>query len=372
MQTESEIKNQLALDKIQLVTVFKQTLPYDTSPDPLEAFTGLFKNKPDGYWLVRESRVKGMISITFKLNQVITHRRFAFVEDHWNEVGGEQVKDYQEGVWPYLELTQGTVKTKIDLLLETVFKNYALNLEQLILPKESQASKDNDYSCICPYEPLMNRINQNEKIYANLIESLKKIEQIMIDVKDSLNEDRDIKMDLDMLKEIVLSSKEDLISQLQLPRPFQNFPNAKQFKDVFANWLSDNNLMFDLFCPIQMDLFEEPYYILESGHVFDSSALFANAGNCLQTCPLTRVDIKAHPIHFDGYRRELNERLIQFFDLIQLYQEKISLNKEQKCSVLPQASNLQFFPIPIFPRPSAEPGSSLSQDDDSASMVVPK
>lgn len=342
MQAESVIKKQLAIEKQELIPVFQRELPGVNVANPIDAFKNLLANKPDGYWLIRESRVDGMISVTFKINKDIKHGRFVFANDHWTMVGNNDLNNYIEGVLPFEALTRDTVGTKINLLFDAIFSSLPLVFEKMVIPSEAQATHNLDYVMISPYILMEERDGKEKKIYANLLGSLNHLEGIMTNLEDSLDKEQQInEINMDTLSEIKLPVKELLMEQLKQAQPFKTEGYAKQIKELFANWLTANALTLDLYCPVSLDLYEEPYYVVESGHVFDASSLFPNGNDCLNACPLTREVIESHPVHFAGYRRELNERLLQFFDIIQLHQQKTGLNKSTV--IMPKASDLPFF-----------------------------
>ncbi len=59
--------------------IFKNEVGSESSSGYLASFEYLLKNKPDNTWLIRESRLPGRISVTYKKKDHIIHQRYAFV-----------------------------------------------------------------------------------------------------------------------------------------------------------------------------------------------------------------------------------------------------------------------------------------------------
>ncbi|EHL28955.1 RING finger protein [Legionella drancourtii] len=316
----------------RVIPVFAKQLPGSTEEDPLLAFIKLVKTKPDGYWLMRESRVEGMISTTFKLNGEVCHDRFVFKNQQWRVVNDEQKIP---AVGAYEPLNKDTVNISvIDSLLAAIYATRPhLEYKKLIIPAAASASRNMSYLQESPYVLVTQRDGREQKIYADLLGSLTGITNLINEnILILKNGSTHIALDMELLKSIELPSRNKLNEDLCLKKTFLLANSASFLKDLFTEWLETNRLGEDLFCPVGADLFVEPYYVVESGQVFDVSSLF-HQGKCLLTCPVTRMPIMLHPVHFEGYRRKLSECLILFFDFIELYQEKLEQVKAAKNNI---------------------------------------
>lgn len=337
MLSQSNIQTLISEEKIEefdnsiddevsemVIPVFAKQFPGSIEEDPLLAFIKLVQTKPDGYWLMRESRVEGMISITFKLNGKVGHDRFVFKNERWREVNdGQKIT----AIGAYESFNKDTAnKSVIDSLLDAIYATRPLEYEKLIIPAEAFASSNMGYLQASPYVLVTRRDGKEQKIYADLLGSLAEITNLINEniriLDNEENRSTPISLDMELLKTVVLPSRKKLNEDLCLKKTFLLVNSASFLKDLFTKWLENNQLGEDLFCPVGADLFVEPYYVVESGQVFDVSSLFPQ-GKCLLTCPVTRMPIMLHPVHFEGYRRKLGECLILFFDFIELYQANL-------------------------------------------------
>lgn len=337
MQLKQEILINVDEAQEEYIPIFKKSVPGSESPDPIYAFEQLLKNKPIGSWLIRESRAEGMISLTRKLtNGSISHTRFAFVDGTWVVVGNNKLKKHKEreDVINYNCFDVSTVRSKLDLLFEVIHQVHPLLDEKMIKPSFVQATEQAGYY-IGSLGYQLSKVRSNDQvIYAELLNSLEQVQTVMKNLRSALNEHKTLLLDqLSLLEPIKLEVSRAQLSKIlrETNKPFKHSEFARKIKDLFEEWLDVNKLTADLLCPISQSLFAEPYYVVESGMVFDVDSLFP-ADKCLSTCPLTRKPIEFHPVHFSGYRKKLYECLEQFFDLLELYQEKQQLANQQQGS----------------------------------------
>ncbi|MDR3504057.1 MAG: hypothetical protein P4L79_15920 [Legionella sp.] len=343
MQQKQEATSTVSQEQSDFVPIFKMELPNYPHLEVIEGYHEFFKTKVPGSWLMRESRVPGMISVTFKQeNRKVGHTRFAFVADKWLVVNNDMRNKHTEGssLINYEHVDRMSVKSKFELLLEAIYKSseestskFVFENDKMIEPVAEQATQQRAYYIdTAGYTPVKQR-TKDQAIYANLLQSLESVKKAMRDCMNDLSTGTELKeRKMDCLDKIQISYKKSDLSHIlrDVSKPFQSDnSDALELKELLEVWLEENSLTFDLMCPVLHALFEEPYYVVETGMVYDAAALF-HKGQCLETCPLTKTNIEYNPVHFGGYRKALYETLEQFFDLIQLYQEKMSLAKERK------------------------------------------
>ncbi|WP_133135198.1 hypothetical protein [Legionella rowbothamii] len=351
MQEKQDATSTKNEEQSDLVPIFKMELPNYPHLPIIEGFDEFFKTKVPGSWLIRESRTEGMISVTLKRDEgKIAHTRFAFIEDKWVLVNNTMRDKHIDGssIITYEHVDRVSVKSKFELLLEAIndFSNkstnkFTLKSDKMIKPVWEQATKQQAYYIDSVSYVTTKQRTTDQAIYANLLQSLEKVNGVIRDCMANLNANKAVTKDMKGLDSIKLFYNRITLSNIlrRVSKPFKSDNHAQKLKDLFDDWLAANALTFDLLCPVLLTLFEEPYYVVETGMVYDAAALFSN-GTLLSTCPLTRTKIEDNPVHFDGYRRKLYSTLELFFDLIKLYQAKMVLDKEKKeeLSALPSLS----------------------------------
>ncbi len=354
------------------VPIFRTELPNYSHLSAIEGFHAFFENKLPGSWLIRESRVPGMISVTFKKEDgKVAHTRFAFDGNKWIKVSDSMRNKHMEGssILNYQFFDRANVKSKLELLFEAIYaptSSFVFISEKMIEPVEEQVTRQKAYYIdVAGYVPVKQRTNEHV-IYANLLQSLEKVQGAIKGCIYVLNAGQElINTEMGSLDTIQTSYSRTQLSHMlrNVSKPFQSNVKAQELKDLLESWLDANKLTFDLLCPVLHTLFEEPYYVVETGMVYDAAALFHD-GKCLKACPLTRTEIENNPVHFEGYRRKLYETLELFFDLIQLHQAKLNLAQEKK----EVSSNLSLFSI-FTPADSGEASSALKTSSEGDAVV---
>lgn len=311
-----------------VIPVFKRVLAGSSVYlDPLDAFEELLRYKPNGTWLIRESRVEGMITISFKLEDVLRHKRFVYLEHQWTIVGHKQLQDVKEFTAHSKDTLDGTI---METLLAAIYESTALEYANIMLPSETQASSNCSYLHVSPYIMESHVSSPVKKIYVDPVNALNDVHNVILKIKQLIvNKDITtlLQLEMNVCSSMKLPHLEDLMGVLMRPKPYEGETSAKLFKDDFAQWLTDNDLTDNLFCPVELDLFDTPY-VIESGRVINGSALFPK-NKCLDCCPITRIPITKYPAHFEGYRRKLGETLLLFYDLVGLYQVSLMQTKEE-------------------------------------------
>lgn len=355
MQSKQETITEMSDEAIPIFTQYPHR--YNCYTDTLEGFNEFFANKPVGYWLIRESRINGMITLMHKLdNNKVMNSRYAFVNGQWQWMG------IKTGDKPYDKIYVHSIKSKFQLLLETLYARHPLDAKKMIRPAVGERTSNTQYYSSNGPQYVNNSPNQEKEkpVYANPIQALERIKTIMTllgaTLAESGTDTNNLKMTL--LFDIKMTLTKEQLTQIlrETVQPFKNNKNAEEIKNLFEQWLEANGLTDDLLCPVSYSLFSEPYLIGESGMIYDADSLFVG-GKCLATCPKTRLPIELHPTHFEGYRGILYTCLEQFFDLIMMYQEqmKLDLSRVSDSSLaMSSATRSTFF--------SSKPSSS--NDDD--------
>lgn len=347
-QDAASTKNQ---EQSDFVPIFKMELPNYLHLTVIDGYHEFFRTKVPGSWLIRESRVDGMISVTFKRDDgKVGHTRFAFVGDKWAPVNDDMRDKHIDGssIIHYEHVNRVSVKSKFELLLEAIdeaskkFKGkFIFSSDKMIKPVSEQATNQQAYYIDAPTYVTAKRRTDDQVIYAKLLQSLEKVNGTIRDCMADLNENKALTINMEGLDSIKISYEATDLSNMlrRVSKPFQSDEKAQKLKDLLEGWLEANALILDLLCPVLRTLFEEPYYVFETGMVYDAAALYPN-GKLLNACPLTRTKIEDNPVHFEGYRRKLYDTLELFFNLIQLYQAKMGSDKEKKedFSTLPHLS----------------------------------
>lgn len=301
----------------------------------------MLRNKPDGYWLIRESRQLGMISVTYKLSGKTNHTRFAFVNGNWKEVGGNQLVNYSRPD-SYQHLMKENIKEKCDELLEEIFTILGLEKTNILIPAATQASTAPEYSSYCDIHQVYVKVGSGrEVLYGNPVTALNKVElilnSILAGLKGSSGEENESNNALAFLKGFHLPNirPEELMAHFRQPKPFKNGDRLQeviQLKDQFSEWLEMCNLRDNLFCPVTQELFLEPYYLSETGQIYDADGIFHH-DKLLDKCPLTQTPIVEYPTHCKGYRSKLELCLSKFFEAVQLVQNLESQNQIELASI---------------------------------------
>ncbi|KTC73067.1 hypothetical protein Lbir_1119 [Legionella birminghamensis] len=317
LRQDKQKEDKTSPDNRPLCMVFKQKLT-DSPQAPYLDFEDELRNKVDGSWLIRESGQTGMISLSYKLGGRIDHKRFVYIGKKWKVVDYKRIAEFSKK--PFEAQTKETmVNELIDSLLKIIFEKLPLTPSGMLLPLETQASAEESYYHSGPYIVLQHKLSPIQKVYdkpldalANSIEVIKKIRQ-NLDTQQEMSVVKSLKE----YENFSLPPRELLNAALNQAKPYRE-GTAKLMKDIFAQWLEVNKLGTDLFCPVTLDLFDEPY-VLTSGKVVNASA-WHGINQHRSECPLTRTPIVHQPEHVKGYRRKLAEALMQFYDMIKEYQ----------------------------------------------------
>ncbi|KTC93200.1 SH2 domain-containing protein [Legionella cincinnatiensis] len=315
-------------DKGQILIFKRQITPIADAENILLTFENMLGNKPEGYWLIRESRKLGMISVTYKKGGQIKHVRFAFVGENWKEVTGDELDNYSRPD-SYQQLMKENIKEKCDELLKQIFTILKLEKTNILIPTAKQASTTPEYSGYCDIHQVYMKVGAGRAfLYGNPLEALNNVElilnSILAGLKDPKADENEPNNALDFLKEYSLPNitSEELIQHFRQPKPFKNgdhLQEVTQLKEQFAEWLEKCNLRDNLFCPVTQELFLEPYYLTETGQVYDADGIFHN-DRLLNKCPLTQTPIVEYPTHCKGYRSKLELCLFKFMEAMQLVQ----------------------------------------------------
>jgi hypothetical protein len=323
MQTTlmEDFQAQALQDKV--TPIFKRKLCESSTEDSLIEFEQLLANKPVGYWLIRESRKEGMLSITFKEAKdtlpytKISHTRFLFTNRKWHEVNDEsRVRTFLDDKTLFEPATHELNKKKIALLIRTIKRNYSLKYENILLPVEKHASLEPSYFYIAPYVLSSEQDSEEQKIDNNPCDALDNLMKIIIKVRDRVcgiqQTAKDTTwnhIDLLYLSSIELPAKKELFDKLANKKFFAIEGIAKEYKDIFEKWIKINKLDEGLICPVSGSLFIEPYYVRESKQVYDG-------------------DTNGASIPIRGYRKKLEQCLLEFYELIEVYQERLAIPSE--------------------------------------------
>ncbi|QLZ67775.1 hypothetical protein FOLKNPGA_00548 [Legionella sp. PC1000] len=310
------------------ILIFKRQITPDAE-NILLSFENMLRNKPDGYWLIRESRQFGMISVTYKQAGKINHARFAFVGENWKEVGGDDLVNYSRPD-SYQRIMRENIKEKCEELLKQIFTTIGLEKTNILIPTAKQASTAPEYSGYCDiYQVYVKVGSGREVVYGNPLEALNNVElilnTILADLKGPRAEENESNSALAFLKEYNLPNitPEELTQHFRQPKPFKSGDHLQeviQLKDQFAEWLEKCGLRDNLFCPVTQELFLEPYYLTETGQVYDADGIFHH-DKLLDKCPLTQTPIDEYPTHCKGYRSKLKLCLFKFLEAVQLVQD---------------------------------------------------
>ncbi|MFJ1267585.1 hypothetical protein ACD661_03320 [Legionella lytica] len=340
MQAKQEATSSTNQEQGDFVPIFMMKLPSYPELEPINGYEQFFRGKVVGSWLIRESRVPGMISVTFKKEIAKTsHLRFAFINDKWvivndnmrdNHTGGASTLNYEP-------LDRRTVKSKYNLLLEAINSTkLVFDADHMIIPAAEEATRQRAYYVDVP-SYVVAKQRGKEALFVNLLNSLDEVKgkiKVCIETLGTEGALKDKKMDCLGNTQLTYNKLELSHTLRNVSKPFKSNKDALEFKELFDTWLEENSFTFDLMCPVLRTLFVEPYYVVETGMVYDAGALFYEDARMrltrLEKCPLTQTKITYNPAHLDGYRTALYETLELFYDLVRLYQIKTGLIKEQQ------------------------------------------
>ena len=309
--------------------VYKKQL--SDSDDILRSFVEILNNKPDNYWLIRESREIGMISISFKKNRKVEHLRFAFIRGKWSVIPGSMLSVEILNELQYEKLHQYNIADKCEELIN-LCQSRGLDKNKLVLPNPHQQSNWSDYNNYIVSA-------ENEKRFADPIEALKKIYTTI----DNAIANVDL---LTTLHNAAFMQTPDTLSDEAL-------------KNVFSAWLMVNDFDHDVQCPISYELFKMPY-VLSSGRVFEKSSLFNEEGGLKFTdCPITNRPIVSHPYRLEGYTSLLQSCLEKFVELINLCKPQQERPAMQAASII----NPSHVPASLFYNDSSQSGAPKIASD---------
>ncbi|MCE3046074.1 hypothetical protein [Legionella sp. 16cNR16C] len=315
-----------------MVSVFKKALP-NSRGNVLNEFVSFLEYRRSGTWLLRESRTPGMITLSFViLNQPVKHQRYAYCNNEWVIVTSELIeqtkcdpsfKPHYKETLEKKETEDGQEKTMLSSLLDKIFTKFPeIVKDRLLLPTEEQASSNSNYIHQSPYINWHEKAIPSPKKYVEPLKGLDKAMSVLRMATGSINYWDKTKPSLfQRYQELTLPDLKLFKNALNQPFPYES-GIAKDMKDLFSTWLQINRLEEDLFCPVEQELFSEPY-VLESGYIFNSSVLYHN-GKHLEKCPITRKEIEQNPSRLKGYRSKLAEALLMFYDGIAAYQKSQS------------------------------------------------
>ncbi len=242
--------------------IFKRALkPHHNDEEILSSFERIIANKPKNFWLMRESRVAGKISVTYRTESGVYHMRFAFTNGEWVPA------NFQDKFDP---MDRRMIGTQCQQLIHCLaLRNF--NLEQMVLPGKDEQSTSPLYSKYTYVTVGKSRVRYDDPIV-------------------SLN------TVIDTFKEIIINKKE--MQQLNFAPELHHV----KAEDLFCEWLYKNRLHDGILDPIYCTLMEKPYIISESGYAFDFKTLFDdNLSLRLEKCPFTRKPITLKPYRVEGY-----------------------------------------------------------------------
>jgi hypothetical protein len=327
--------------------VFKQKLnPDEKDLDKVkQAFESLLGRKPDTFWFARESRVEGMITVTYKLEGEVKHARFAFEDGQWKSVNNVDLAAYLTAHNFSKVFSDDSIKDKCDQLLEKINELLPQLGSNLLIPREEH-STTNKYFAGYDYTPITtDQVISQGKIFKTFANPTNELDVVNLRLKTILDTLKNATSPIAALKEMegltgidILEkktplSKDQLSTQLKGEKPFKEGKYAnelEQLKSLLEEWLTENKLDKMLICPVTHELFTKPYYVQESGQVYDYDGLFYE-NKCLELCPLTRMAIKEPPSEYPFYHRELVKCLNRFLNSMELYHSiKAALEEEKK------------------------------------------
>jgi hypothetical protein len=258
----------------------------------IEDFENLIKNKPNGTWLIRESRQIGLFSITYKNWGEVWHTRYAFIDGKYREVADKELKKIAN---KFINMSITNIANGCEALLRTIFAtNPILTLDHLLLPSKTQVTEVSQYQ---RYVVVQKKV----KIYNDPVKALRKIGR-QIDVLLKKSDAEIAMMDLSFLKVYPGS-------------PTTEVEHREQLKERFCAWLTSAHLETAVFSPISLEIFKAPYVLQESGRVFDYHEIYHD-GKLLISCPITRIPIKKTPCPIKDWNEQLDKCLQKFQLLI--------------------------------------------------------
>ena len=327
MKTKQEVDLMLREAPQMAGIIFKKALkPYHNNIEILQAFGKILETKPVGYWLIRESRQEGKITVSIKRIGKIDHYRFAFKDGRWkvappSEVGEFEPLDRQMIGFQCQQL--------INLLSE---KNFDMN--KLILPGFHEQSDNSSYTA---YQ--YKTIGKSHIRYDDPIESLN---FVINKIKASCIEGTELQ-ELEFAPDLTLDNEA-----------------------LFVSWLERNKLTDGLIDPISFNLMKKAYIISESGRAFEYTTLFDEEGRLrLEQCPITRREIINRPYRVEEYTTKLAVCL----DLFHIMVGKAQILR-QAVSNDPVVEHFESTPSPlqamsVFAHKSADQSDqSLSVEED--------
>ena len=316
MITKAQLNEMLRNDNYQRQIIFKQNFGVDGDDiEPLDTCKGILKNKPQGYWLIRESRKDGMISVSLKKKRGIHHTRFAVVLDQWIVVPHKNL-DLINNAHSFNRLTKNTIGKKFKQLI-TLLVNSGYFIPSLILPGINQSTTSQAYLSYCV--AVDNTLCFNSPMLA-----LKAIKELL--KQQSIN-----------------FGHASALNYTGLEKMTPNLSSEEQ-KDLFTAWLEQNKLDMDLYCPISLELYTQPYVLEESGFVIDKSSLFDEQGKKkIEKCPFTSALIQRPPYRMAGYIDLLQKCLDLFSKLANLYNKQRESSEEKIHEVTSQVVPFTLF-----------------------------
>lgn len=104
---------------------------------------------PPNSWLIRESRQKGMLNITFKNNTgKIEYARFAFIEDRWKCIPDDRITSTLENS-KFQESDKNATQGQCRQLLQAIFNQFPeLKQDRLLFPPKEQVSTGYSDYCV--------------------------------------------------------------------------------------------------------------------------------------------------------------------------------------------------------------------------------
>lgn len=301
MITKAQLNEMLQNDNYQRQIIFKRNFGVDGDEvKPLDTCKGILINKPKGYWLIRESRKDGMISVSVKGTKGIHHTRFAVVLDQWIVVPHKDL-DLINNAHSFNKLTKDTIGNKFEQLI-TLLVTSGYVMTSLILPGIHQSSTSQAYLSYCV--SVDSTLCFNSPIIA--LKAIKKLLRL----------------------QIINFGQASALNYTGLEKMTANLSSEEQ-KDLFTAWLEKNKLDMDLCCPISLELYTQPYVLEESGFVIDKSSFFDEQGKkIIEKCPYTAVPIQRAPYRMTGYIALVQTCFDLFSKLAILYNEQRVSSKE--------------------------------------------
>lgn len=184
----------------------------------LSYFIPLLKDKLSGTWLIRESRVKGMITVTCKTEESLQHCRYAYQPDNnpkWQIVPGNNVTEASITA-PYQQVFNDTMAEASEGFLRLIQQELNLTMNNLMLPNDNENTSQ--YSSYVIRESDYIMVDEPRKSFIAPQTALEMLEQRILNLLAPCHTDEILAFFINSKR---LSTK-SLIHYLQLPETDSN------------------------------------------------------------------------------------------------------------------------------------------------------